>query len=287
MIKVHFIRRRHRMGNFDLETTLHNSVQMPRLGLGVWKMDNDKEAADAVKAALETGYRSIDTAAVYKNEEAVGRGIKESHLPREKIFLTSKVWNTDQEYESTLKAFEASIQRLSVDYLDLYLIHWPGVDKYKDTWRALEKLYNEGRVRAIGVSNFHIHHLEELKKDAEIRPMVNQVEFHPLLNQEDMQAYCRIQEIQMEAWSPLAQGKLLDNPVLKNIGKKYGKSPAQVIIRWDLQQGIVTIPKSSNPKRIKQNYDVFDFELTDDEIHAINKLNKNERMGPDPDDLKF
>ncbi|WP_139822855.1 aldo/keto reductase [Tuberibacillus sp. Marseille-P3662] len=260
---------------------------MPQFGLGVWKMSNDDEVTTAVKAALDAGYTAIDTAAIYKNEEGAGQAIKDSGVRREDIFLTSKVWNDDQGYESTLKAYEASLERLGVNYLDLYLIHWPGVNKYKDTWRALEKLYNDGRVRAIGVSNFHIHHLEELKKDATIKPMVNQVEFHPLLVQEDLRAYCRKQDIQMEAWSPLAQGQLLDNPTLKEIGDKYGKSPAQVIIRWDLQHGVVTIPKSSTPKRIAQNKDVFDFELTEEEIKAIDSLNKNERMGSDPDDFKF
>lgn len=269
--------------SFTDTTTLHNGVKMPWLGLGVWKMANDEEVIKAVKSALDTGYRSIDTAAVYKNEEGVGKALKESGVAREEIFLTTKVWNTDQGYDSTLQAFEDSRKRLGVDYVDLYLIHWPVAGKYKETWRALEEIYAAGKARAIGVSNFHPHHLKDLMEDAKIKPMVDQVECHPLLNQQELREFCKAEGIQIEAWSPLAQGKLLDHPLLKEIGGKYGKSPAQVIIRWDLQHGIVTIPKSSNPERIKQNGDVFDFELTQEDINAIDGLNKNERMGTNPD----
>ncbi len=268
-------------------TTLHNGVEMPTLGLGVWKMENNDEVKTAVQAAIDAGYKAIDTAAAYKNEEGVGAAIKDSSTPREDLFITSKVWNDDQGYESTVKAFEDTVTKLGVDTLDLYLIHWPVEGKYKETWKAMEKLYKDGRIRAIGVSNFHPAHLEDLMKDAEIKPMVNQVEFHPLLNQQELRDYCNQHSIQLEAWSPLAQGKLLDNDVVKQIADQHGKSTAQVIIRWDLEHEVVTIPKSSNPERIKQNFDVFDFELTKDNIRAIDELNQNERMGPDPDHFDF
>lgn len=268
-------------------TTLHNGVKMPWLGLGVWQVDNDKEVVTAVKSALEVGYRSIDTAAAYKNEEGVGQALKESGIPREEIFLTSKVWNSDQGYESTLQAFENSLQKLDTDYLDLYLIHWPVKGKYKETWRAMEKLYEDGKIRAIGVSNFHTHHLKDLMADTKIIPMVDQVEFHPLLTQQELKDFSKAEGIQLEAWSPLAHGKLLDDSTLKHIGEKYSKTPAQVMIRWDLEHGVVTIPKSSNPDRIKQNSEVFDFELKKEDIEQMNALNKNERTGADPDTFDF
>ncbi|ARW08301.1 aldo/keto reductase [Bacillus atrophaeus] len=266
---------------------LHNGVEMPRFGLGVFKVENGSEATESVKAAIKNGYRSIDTAAIYKNEEGVGVGIKESGVARDELFITSKVWNEDQGYETTLAAFEKSLERLELDYLDLYLIHWPGKDKYKDTWRALEKLYKDGKVRAIGVSNFQVHHLEELLKDAEIKPMVNQVEFHPCLTQVELREYCKKQGIQVEAWSPLMQGQLLDNEVLKQIAEKHNKSVAQVILRWDLQQDVITIPKSIKEHRIIENADIFDFELSQEDIEKINALNKDERVGPNPDELLF
>ncbi|WP_055105941.1 aldo/keto reductase [Paenibacillus ihumii] len=275
------------MKNLQSTVTLSNGEQMPWLGLGVFKMSEGQEVIDSTKAAIRNGYRSIDTAAVYQNEDGVGQAIKASGIPREQLFITTKVWNSDQGYESTLKAFDSSMNKLGLDYLDLYLIHWPVKGKYKETWKALEKLHKDGRVRSIGVSNFQIHHLEDLLADAEIRPVVNQVELHPLLSQVELREYCKSQGIQIEAWSPLAQGKLLDNEVLKAIGAKYGKSTAQVIIRWDLQNEIVTIPKSSKEQRIIENADVFDFELTADEIEQINGLNQNLRVGPDPDNFDF
>ncbi|MCY9090307.1 glyoxal/methylglyoxal reductase [Bacillus mojavensis] len=266
---------------------LHNGVEMPWFGLGVFKVENGSEATESVKAAIKNGYRSIDTAAVYKNEEGVGIGIKESGVAREELFITSKVWNEDQGYDTTLAAFEKSLERLQLDYLDLYLIHWPGKDKYKDTWRALEKLYKDGKIRAIGVSNFQVHHLEELLKDAEIKPMVNQVEFHPRLTQKELRDYCKAQGIQLEAWSPLMQGQLLDNDVLTQIAEKYNKSVAQVILRWDLQHEIVTIPKSIKEHRIIENADIFDFELSQEDMDKIDALNQDERVGPNPDELLF
>ncbi|MCY7864180.1 glyoxal/methylglyoxal reductase [Bacillus spizizenii] len=266
---------------------LHNGVEMPWFGLGVFKVENGSEATESVRAAIKNGYRSIDTAAIYKNEEGVGIGIKESGVAREELFITSKVWNEDQGYETTLAAFEKSLERLQLDYLDLYLIHWPGKDKYKDTWRALEKLYKDGKIRAIGVSNFQVHHLEELLKDAEIKPMVNQVEFHPRLTQKELRDYCKEQGIQLEAWSPLMQGQLLDNEVLTQIAEKHNKSVAQVILRWDLQHEVVTIPKSIKEHRIIENADIFDFELSQEDMDKIDALNKDERVGPNPDELLF
>lgn len=268
-------------------TTLNNGVKMPWLGLGVWQMANDAEVITAVQSALDDGYRSIDTAAAYKNEEGVGRAIKESHVSREDIFLTSKVWNGDQGYESTLRAFEDTRQRLGVEYLDLYLIHWPVKGKYKDTWRAMEELYQDGKIRAIGLSNFHQHHVKDLMTTAKVKPTVDQLEFHPLLSQQELRDFCKAEEIQMEAWSPLAHGKLLDDDVLKDIGKKYAKTPAQVMIRWGLQHDVVSIPKSSNPGRIKENGNVFDFELSQEDMAQINALNRDERTGGDPDNFNF
>ncbi|WP_315794294.1 aldo/keto reductase [Paenibacillus sp. BIC5C1] len=268
-------------------TTLYNGVKMPWLGFGVFKVKDGEEVVDAVKTAIQAGYRSIDTAKAYNNETGVAQGIRESGIAREDLFITTKVWNGDQGYESTLAAFEASMERLELEYFDLYLIHWPVKGKYKDTWRALEKLHKEGRIRAIGVSNFQIHHLEDLMTDATIKPAVNQVELHPLLIQTELREYCSKHQIQIEAWSPLGQGHLLEHPLLLEIAAKYSKSPAQVILRWDLQNGIVTIPKSVTPQRIRDNADLFDFELTTEEIERINQLNENKRFGSDPDNFNF
>ncbi len=273
--------------NLQDYTTLHNGVKMPWFGLGVYKVEEGPKVVDSVKAAIRNGYRSIDTAAFYENEEGVGQAIKESDVPREELFITTKVWNTDQGYESTLTAFETSMQKLGLDYLDLYLIHWPVKGKYKETWKALEKLYKDGRVRAIGVSNFQIHHLEDVLADAEIKPMVNQVEYHPRLTQTELHEYCKKNHIQLEAWSPLMRGQLLDNPTLKAIGDKYNKTTTQVILRWDLQNEVVTIPKSTKEHRIIENANIFDFELTQDEMDNIHALNENHRIGADPDNFDF
>ncbi|TDF98863.1 aldo/keto reductase [Paenibacillus piri] len=272
--------------NISDTTTLHNGVQMPWLGLGVWKTKEGDEVIHAVKSAIGAGYRSIDTAAVYGNEEGVGIAIKQSGVPRDELFITTKVWNSDQGYDSTLKALEVSRKKLGLDIIDLYLIHWPVKGKYKETWRALEKLYKDGAVRAIGVSNFQTHHLKDVISESEIAPMVNQVEYHPLLSQQELRAFCSSNQIQLEAWSPLMQGNL-DNPLLSELAAKYGKSPAQIVLRWDLQNGVVTIPKSINEKRIRENCDVFDFTLSEDDIAKINSLNKNQRFGADPDNFNF
>ena len=277
--------------NLQDTTTLHNGVKMPWFGLGVFKVEEGPELVNAVKTAIKHGYRSVDTAAIYGNEEGVGQGIqeglKEAGISREELFVTSKVWNADLGYESTIAAYETSLKKLGLEYLDLYLIHWPVEGKYKDAWRALETLYKEGRVKAIGVSNFQIHHLEDLMKDAEIKPMINQVEYHPRLTQKELQAFCQANSIQLEAWSPLMQGQLLDNEVIQEIANKHNKSVAQVILRWDLQNGVVTIPKSTKEHRIVENANVFDFELTKEEMEIIDGLNQNHRVGPDPDNFDF
>ncbi len=268
-------------------TVLANGVNMPWLGLGVYKAKEGEEVEQAVKAALRIGYRSIDTAAFYGNEEGVGRAVRESGIPREEIFITTKVWNSDQGYERTLAAFEASLQRLGMEYVDLYLIHWPVKGKYKETWRALETLYKEGKARAIGVSNFQVHHLEDLMADAEIKPMVNQVEFHPFLTQEKLRDFCRREGIQLEAWSPLMRGEVVNVPEIVELAEKYGKTPAQIVLRWDLQHGVVTIPKSVREARIRENADLFDFELSAEDMAKLDALNRDHRFGPDPDNFNF
>ncbi|UQW96212.1 aldo/keto reductase [Rummeliibacillus sp. G93] len=277
--------------NLQDTTTLHNGLKMPWFGLGVFKVEEGPDLVNAVKTAIKHGYRSIDTAAIYGNEEGVGQGIreglKEAGISREELFVTSKVWNDDLGYESTLAAYETSLKKLGLDYLDLYLIHWPVEGKYKDAWRALETLYKDGRVKAIGMSNFQIHHLEDLMKDAEVKPMINQVECHPRLTQKDLKSFCQEHGIQLEAWSPLMQGQLLDNPELKEIANKYDKSIAQIILRWDLQNGIVTIPKSTKEHRIVENASIFDFELTAEDMEQIDSLNQDHRVGPDPDNFDF
>ncbi|MGG4034078.1 aldo/keto reductase [Paenibacillus cisolokensis] len=272
-------------------TELHNGVRMPWFGIGVFQVEEGDELVQAITFAVNHGYRSIDTAAIYKNEASVGQAIREAlaetGLAREELFVTSKVWTADLGYEQTLAAFDTSLNKLGRDTLDLYLIHWPVKGKYKEAWRALETLYKQGRVRAIGVSNFQVHHLEDLMQDAEIKPMVNQVEFHPLLTQEKLRSYCREHGIQLEAWSPLMQGQLLNHPVIMEIAGKYGKTAAQVILRWDLQHGVVTIPKSTKPSRIAENADVFDFELASEDVERIDRLNEDRRVGPDPDNFDF
>lgn len=279
----------------DTVVTLSNGVKMPQVGLGVYKTPAGEATENSVKMALQAGYRHIDTAALYENEESVGAGIRASGVPRDQIFLTTKLWNTEQGYESTLAAFEESRKKLGVDYVDLYLIHWPRGNavvakegkKYIDTWRAFEKLYEEKKVRAIGVANFNIHHLDDIIGAGTVLPMVNQIELHPLNNQKQVRAYCASKKIYVEAWSPLGQGNLLSDATLKSIGEKYHKSPAQVIIRWDLQHGIITIPKSTHKERIEENANVFDFELSAEDMEKIDAMNTNTRYGPEPDSADF
>lgn len=266
---------------------LHNGVQMPWIGLGVYKAEDGDEVIQSIKWALDAGYRSIDTASLYNNETGVGQAIAESNVPREELFITTKVWNTEQGYEKTLSAFDESLERLGLDYVDLYLIHWPVPGKYKETWKALEKIYNEGRAKAIGVSNFKQHHLEDLMSEAEIKPMVNQVEYHPRLSQEKLLAFCKEQGIQLEAWRPLLKGEIFEEPTLVELADKHNKSVAQIILRWDLQNGVVTIPKSVTQHRIEENIELFDFELTNEDMTRISALNQEKRNGADPDDPEF
>jgi diketogulonate reductase-like aldo/keto reductase len=263
---------------------LENGVEIPQLGLGVWQVDGEI-VSDVVTAALDSGYRHIDTAAIYGNEEGVGHAIAGSGLPRDEVFLTTKLWNSDQGYDSTLKAFDASLHRLGLDYVDLYLIHWQSLkrDKYVDTWKAFEQLYADKRVRAIGVSNFHVPALQRLFEETDLRPAVNQIELHPALPQDELRAFNAENDIITEAWSPLAQGGLLSEPTLKRLAEKHGKSPAQVVIRWHLQLGNVVIPKSKTPARIAENIDVFDFTLDNEDMAAIADLETGQRTGGDPD----
>ncbi len=269
------------------KTILNNGIEMPYLGLGVYLIKDNNEIQKAIHSAFDCGYRRIDTAALYENEKGVGEAIKSYGLNRKDIFITTKVWNSDQGYDTTLKAFDASMKKLGLDYLDLYLVHWPVEGKYKETWRAFEKLYKEKQIRAIGVSNFMIHHLTELLKDCEVKPALNQLEYHPFLQSPELKAYLSDQNIAMEAWSPVMQGRVMDIPELQEIGEKYGKNPVQVVLRWDLQTNVLTIPKSSKPNRIRSNADIFDFALDEDDMLRIRNLNKNERIGPDPDNFEF
>ena len=263
---------------------LNNGVEMPQLGLGVWQVPDD-EAEQAVTTALEAGYRSIDTAAIYGNEEGTGKAIAASGLAREDIFVTTKLWNSDQGYDSTLRAFDSSLAKLGLDYLDLYLIHWPMPehDLYTDTYKAFEKLHADGRIRAIGVSNFEPAHLERLIAETSVIPAVNQIELHPHLQQHAAREYDAQQGIATEAWSPLGQGKgLLEVPAIVAIAQKHGRTPAQVVLRWHLQLGNVVIPKSVTPSRIKENIEIFDFSLDTEDLAAISALNEDRRLGPDP-----
>jgi diketogulonate reductase-like aldo/keto reductase len=264
--------------------TFNNGVTMPQLGYGVWQVP-DAEAERVVKIALETGYRSIDTAAIYENEEGTGRALRASGVPREELFVTTKLWNSEQGYDSTLRAFDASLERLGLEYVDLYLIHWPMPSRglYLDTWRAFEKLHADGRVRAIGVSNFTVETLTRLLDETEVVPVLNQIELHPYLQQEELRAFHAEHGILTEAWSPLGQGKgLLDDAELARLAAGHGKTPAQLVLRWHLELGNVVIPKSATPSRIAENFDVFDFELTDEDKAAIAALDKGTRFGPDP-----
>ncbi|GIN40938.1 MULTISPECIES: aldo/keto reductase [Heyndrickxia] len=267
--------------------TLNNGLKMPQLGFGVWQVE-DNQATDAVAKALEVGYTSIDTAMIYKNEKGVGKALQQSSVPREELFITTKVWNTDQGYENTLRAFDESLERLGLDYVDLYLIHWPTpeYDQYVDTYKALEKLYKDGRVKAIGVCNFDIEHLERILNECEIKPVLNQVECHPYLIQSELKEFCAKHDIFVEAWSPLQQGgEVLNNESVKKIAETHGKTPAQVVLRWHLQNNTIVIPKSVTPSRIEENFNVFDFELSTNEMEEINKLNRNERKGPKPSEM--
>jgi diketogulonate reductase-like aldo/keto reductase len=261
---------------------LNNGIKMPKLGLGTFKSTDGLEI-QAVSDALKIGYRHIDTAKAYDNEEGIGKAIRESNIPREDIFVVSKVRNSDQGYESTLKAFEGTIERLGLDYLDLYLIHWPKPTS-KDTWRAMEEIYKSGRVKAIGVSNFKVHHLEDLMSSATVTPAINQVEYHVRLQQDDLFQYCSKHKIQLEAYAPLMQGQILDIPLLKDLAQRYNKSVAQIALRWIIQKGIVAIPKSVKKHRLEENADIFDFALSGEDMKQISSLDEHRRIYSDPDD---
>jgi len=265
--------------------TLNDGRIMPQLGFGVWQVPND-EAAAAVREAIDAGYRSIDTAAIYRNEEGVGAAIGATGVGREDLFITTKLWNDDQGYDTTLKAFDASLKRLGLDYVDLYLIHWPvwKREAYADTWRAFIKLKQEGRAKSIGVSNFKIAHLQRLFDETGVVPVLNQIELHPGFQQRELRAFHAEHGIATEAWSPLGQGTLIQDERIAAIGRKHGKSPAQVILRWHLDNGLIVIPKSVTPSRIRQNIDVFDFHLDAEDMGVIDQLdNPGGRIGPDPE----
>jgi methylglyoxal/glyoxal reductase len=271
--------------------TLNNDINMPEVGYGVFRVENGPGLEKAVQTAIKIGYRSIDTAAIYENEASVGKGIRmaiEAGLViREELFVTSKVWNNDLSYDETIAAYEESLEKMGLDYLDLYLIHWPGKNKYMESWKALEALYKEGRVKSIGVSNFQVHHLERLLEEAEVTPVINQIEFHPKLIQSEVRAFCQQHNIQVEAWSPLMNAELLNNETVKGIAEAHNKSAAQVILRWDLQHEVITIPKSMTESRIKENIQLYDFELTEEQMNQLDVLNENHRSGPDPDEFDF
>ncbi len=262
---------------------LHDDIEIPQLGFGVFQVPPEETQA-AVELALEAGYRHIDTAAAYRNERGVGRALAASGLPREDYFVTTKLWNSQQGFESTVVAFEASLERLGLDHVDLYLIHWPvpTEGRFVDTWRAFEQIRREEAARTIGVSNFRIEDLELLMRETEVRPTVNQVELHPRMQQTNLRAWHAEHDIATEAWSPLAQGALLDDETIVRVAEGHGKTPAQVILRWHLQLGNVVIPKSVTPERIRENIDVFDFELSGEEMAAIEDLDSSSRIGPDP-----
>jgi 2,5-diketo-D-gluconate reductase A len=273
----------------QLYLSLHDGARIPQVGLGVWQTP-DNEAAPAVKAALDAGYRHVDTAAVYENEQGVGEGIRQSGLPRSDIFLTTKLWNTDQGYEQTLKAFEASLKRLGTDYVDLYLIHWPSAHRglFVDTWKALVTLKEEGRAKSIGVSNFYPEHIEKIVAETGVVPVINQIELHPDFQQRETRAFHEKHKIATQSWSPLGQGKLLGHPVIAEIAQKLGRTPAQVIIRWHIENGLVVIPKSVTPSRIVENFKVFDFKLSAEDLDRLNGLDDaGARIGPDPKTATF
>lgn len=267
--------------------TLNNGVEMPQIGLGVLKAKDNGEVEAAILSALQTGYRKIDTATVYRNEAGVGRAIKQSNIDRDEIFLTTKVWNSDQGYDKTRYAFERSLKELQTDYVDLYLVHWPVEGKYKQTYQALEKIYKEGRAKAVGVSNFQIHHLKELMNNSELVPTVNQIELHPHLQQDALMHFANQNNIQIEAWRPIMMGQVLNIPQLLTLGEKYGKSAVQITLKWLIQKGVSVIPKSVNPQRIAENFNIFDFTLSKEDMIMIKSLNQDRRLGPDPDNFNF
>lgn len=273
--------------NLQTTKTLANGYEMPIVGLGVYKMTNPDETIEAITKALQVGYRHIDTASLYGNEEQVGEAIRHSGVSREDVFVTTKIWNTDQGYNETLRAFELSLKKLNMDYIDLYLTHWPVEDKFEETYRAIERLYDEKLIRVPGVSNHHAHHIDRLLAKANVGPMVNQVEVHPYLSQKELRAYCADKGIAVTAWSPLGRGQLLEDARILAIAEEVGKSAAQVILRWHLQNDTIIIPKSVTPARIEENAQLFDFELSTEQMARLDAVNENRRIGKDPDNFHF
>lgn len=268
---------------------LNNGYPMPRLGLGVYKV-TDEEMETAIQAALDDGYRAFDTAYFYNNEEALGKALKNSGVPREDLFITTKLWNDHQGYDSALEYFNRSLNNLGLEYIDLYLIHWPCEknELYIETYKALEKLYEEGKIKAIGVCNFKVHHLEKLMRETNIVPQVNQIEVHPYFNQQEVQDFCDKHDIVVTAWMPLMRNRgLLDDPTITKLAKAYDKTPAQIVLRWHVAHNRVVIPKSKTPSRIRENHDIFDFNLELTEIAEIDSLNRNARQGKDPDEVSI
>lgn len=266
---------------------LSNGVSMPKVGLGVYKMTDKKETIEAIKTALEVGYRAIDTATLYANEEEVGKAIKASSVPREDIFITTKVWNSDQGYDQTLRAFEKSLELMQLDYIDSYLTHWPVPEKYTDTYRAIERLYEEKLIRVPGVSNHHEEHLLELEKSANIQPVINQIECHPLLQQNDLIKFCKERNIAITSWGPLGRGRILPDESLSEIAKKYNKTAAQLILRWHLDRETIIIPKSVTPSRIRENFDIFDFSIEPEDMEKLALYERNGRTGANPSEPDF
>ncbi|WP_343210011.1 aldo/keto reductase [Anaerolentibacter hominis] len=269
--------------------TLNNGVKIPQIGLGVFRLPEEEEAVRTVKMGLENGYRHIDTATIYQNEAAVGRAVRESGVPRDEIFITTKVWNDKQRTGEVEASFEASLKALDTDYIDLYLVHWPVPAYFKNTWKKLEKIYSSGKIRAVGVSNFRIQDLKALEEVSDLVPAVNQIELQPYFQQYELVEYCESKGIKVEAWGPFTAGKtgLFKEPVLVNLSEKYGKTPAQIILRFDVQRGIIPLPKSSSPARQKENLDVFDFELTNEEMGMLKSMDCGGRVGRNPDNSDF
>lgn len=266
--------------------TLNDQVEIPALGLGTYKNTDEKICIDTVEKAIELGYRHIDTASIYQNEAFIGKALKNANVPREELFVVSKLWNSHHGYDEALRAFEKTLKDLQLDYLDMYMIHWPKPDNI-ETWKAFEKLYEEKLIRTLGVCNFKMYHLEDMMAYTNIKPSVNQVEYHPQFTQNEVHDFCKLHNIRLEAWAPLMKGEILSNNLVQDIAKKYDKTPAQVILRWDTQKDVITIPKTVHAHRLEENMNIFDFELSKEDILAIDGLNKDRRIGPDPDSIDF
>jgi len=266
---------------------LNNGIEIPYIGLGVFKAEEGDEAYNAVRWAIEAGYRHIDTAAIYKNEASVGKAIKDSGIARNEIFVTTKLWNEDMRQDNQLNAIDASLEKLCLEYVDLYLIHWPVKGKYVETWKKMEEIYKSGKAKAVGISNFNIHHIEDIMAASDLVPAVNQCECSPELTQVELADYCKQKGIIFQPWSPLGQGNTIKHPKIAALADKYGKTAAQVILRWGLQRGFVNIPKSSKKERIVENSKIFDFELSDEDFKELFTLNMDKRYGPDPETFAF